>query len=663
MRVNEQIPRQAFQWFLLAQLFLMVPHVLRLPIWVSLTYGVCLLWRWMIFLGRWNSIKLSFKLLLIFTSIVGIYFSYGSFLGLEASVALLMVAFSLKLVEMHNRRDALVLLYLSYFIIVIEFLFDQSLQISALMLLAALLITTSLNALNAMLYQRFHWRLIKNNALIFMQALPLMLFLFIVFPRFQPLWQVPLPSHQAKTGISDTMSPGDISQLSQNSALAFRVKFKDPPADLESLYWRTMALSDFDGRQWSRNFFNAQKKTSQKNALAILDDGLRYTVFYQPSYQPWLVSLAGAKTSDNDLFLTNDDNLAYKSNVYETIAYSVISHSQPLAATELSAREQVLNTTINRKSNPRSVDLATSILEASSSPRDYMTAILGIYRQQNFYYTLTPPILAQTTIDDFMFESKRGFCSHYASSFVFLMRAAGIPSRVVVGYLGGELNSLTGAVLVYQYQAHAWAEVWLVNEGWVRVDPTAYIASERVESSIASTVNLAMRGAGGTRNFSWFNRLRLRWDAVEYYWSTWVLQYKDKQQLAFIDRFLGGLSATRLMLMFVVVLGGVILWVLFDALSIRFYFNQKPEHKLYRTLLKKLAGLGYMRNENEGLVDFSNRVIATNVFANDTVKSDFLVATQAYSALCYERLTIQQRELLLVQLKVSVTVCCKALKK
>lgn len=666
MGVNQQIPRQAFQWFLLAQFFLMMPHVLRLPIWVSLAFGVCVFWRWMIFIGRWNAIKRSFKLLLIFSSVAGVFVSYGSFLGLESSVALLVIAFSLKLVEMHSRRDALLLIYLSYFLIVIEFLFDQSLHISALMLLAALLITTSLNALNETLYQHFRWHLIKKNALIFIQALPLMVFLFIVFPRFQPLWQVPLPSHQAKTGLSDTMSPGDISQLSQSSALAFRVKFADTPPVLESLYWRTMALSDFDDRQWSRNFFNAQKKTVHQ-PIVQLSNQTAYTVFYEATYQPWLVSLAGPQSSDSNVFLTNDDNLAYKNNVFETISYSVISQSESVATVNLSDRELSINTAINRASNPRAVNLADSLIQATLSKREYMAAILAIFRQQDFYYTLTPPLLGKATIDDFLFKSKRGFCSHYASSFVYLMRAAGIPARVVVGYLGGELNPLTGIVLVHQYQAHAWAEVWLLNEGWVRVDPTAFIDARRVESTIASrlinTTNRAMRGARSDHSLSWLNHLSLRWDAIEYYWATWVLQYRDQQQLAFIERFLGELSIARLIFLFVMVLGAVIFWVLFDVFSLHLFNRQKIERRLYQRLLKKLASLGYVLKEGEGLIDFTDRLKTQEVFVDKALKSDFLVATDVYYALCYEPLTLNQRELLLAQLKASVKVCCSGLNK
>ena len=650
------IPRNALAWILLSQAVLIVPHIARLPAWVLGTYVVCALWRIMVFQGRWSLPPKIVKVLLSLACFVGIYQSYGSLMGMEPTVALLFSGFSLKLLELGSRRDVYVVIFLAYFVALTEFLFNQDFAMVVLVFATVMLVTTALVALHQQDYQRFDWISLRKTAVLFAQAVPLMVVLFIIFPRFEPLWQVPMPSHQATTGIGESLAPGDISELAQSGELAFRAQFEQLPPAREKLYWRGLVLSQFDGRAWRQGklYKNFLTEPARRDLKTSLQDPLRYSLVQEPSYQPWLFTLALAHSDDTQVLAVDDYRLVRDGNIHSRIKVEVISDLnapiEPLLAAKIRRRETLLPS----RGNPQSRAYANQLYRESADDRAFVNAVMMAYFQQEFVYTLKPPLLGEHSIDDFLFNTRRGFCGHYASSFTFLMRAVGIPARVVTGYQGGEINPVNGTVLVHQFDAHAWAEVWLAGSGWVRFDPTGMVSPLRIEQGLERA--LAQEGSFledsplspmHFRNIAWLNNMRLQMDAYSYYWSSWVLQYKGQRQLDVMTALLGEINAFRVSL-FVVGIGALIMAVVaLFALAGRGRPRLPAETRLYLALCRRTAAAGYPRQQQEGAVAYAQRIGSCGVAWGPPL----LPASQVYNRLQYEPLSGEQRSVLLKQLR------------
>ncbi len=656
MSISWQIPRNCLAWILVSQLVLIIPHAERLPWWVLGAYVLCSLWRIMVYQGRWSFPPKSVKVLLSLLCFIGIYRSYGTMIGLEPTVALLFSGFCLKLLEVVNKRDVYVIIFLAYFVALTQFLFSQDFAVTVLIFATLLLITTALVALHQHSYDRLNIVSMRKAALIFIQAIPLMLVLFIVFPRFEPLWKVPLPSHQAKTGITDSISPGDISNLSQSGDLAFRAVFEGEVPARDKLYWRGIVMSDFDGRAWTQGELKKDFMSEQQTdaVLMQLQNPVRYSVIQEASYQPWLFTLALAYTADKNILEVTDYRLVYNDDIHTRIKYDVVSDQTAMIQPELDRRTRTFETQLPNNSNPQSLLFAKSLYAQSSGDKDYINRILRKFRQEEYIYTLKPPLLGQHSVDEFLFSTRRGFCSHYASSFVVLMRAAGIPARVVAGYQGGEINPITGTVLVHQFDAHGWAEVWLEGEGWVRVDPTAAVAPERIEFGLeramqeeGSFLSDAPLSPLRYRNLAWLNKIRLQLDAFSYYWSDWVLQYKGEKQSRALQKILGEVSPWRVAL-FVVGIGAmVLLFVAVDLLKGRSRPRPAKEVRIYLRLCKRLERAGYQRLQDEGPIEFAQRVADSE----PVWKAHLLAATRAFVTLSYEPLPAEQRKAVMKQLR------------
>ncbi|ARN75920.1 transglutaminase TgpA family protein [Oceanicoccus sagamiensis] len=656
MSISWQIPRNCLAWILVSQLVLLVPHAERLPWWVLAAYVVCTLWRIMVYQGRWSFPPKSVKVLLSLLCFVGIYRSYGTMIGLEPTVALLFSGFCLKLLEVVNKRDVYVIIFLAYFAALTQFLFSQDFLVSVLIFATLLLITTSLIALHQHSYARLNSISLRKAALIFMQAVPLMLVLFVVFPRFEPLWKVPLPSHQAKTGVSDSVSPGDISNLSQSGELAFRVVFEEAIPPRGQLYWRGLVLSEFDGRTWrqgeSKKDFMTQPQTD--DVLRQLKQPLRYSVIQEPSYQPWLFSLALAYSSNKNILAVNDYRLVYNDDIHTRIKYDISSDPKAKIQLDLDRRTRTFETQLPKGFNPQTQLYAQDLFRQSADVRDYIRRILRKFRQEEYIYTLKPPALGKHTVDEFLFDTRRGFCSHYASSFVVLMRAAGIPARMVAGYQGGEISPITGTVLVHQFDAHGWAEVWLEGEGWVRFDPTAAVSPDRIEYGLeramqqeGSFLSDAPLSPLRYRDVAWLNKIRFQMDAFSFYWSSWVLQYKGQKQSQVLQKLLGEVSPWRVALLILGVGGIVLLFVAADLLKGRSRPKPAKEVQIYLNVCKRLERAGYKRLADEGAIDFAKRVAESD----PSWKAHLLACTRAFVTLNYEPLPPDQRKAVLKQLR------------
>ncbi|EAR22520.1 transglutaminase TgpA family protein [Nitrococcus mobilis] len=615
MNAQQQIPRNALVWMIISLFTLAAPHVTRLPVWVLAVYGVAALWRSMVYRGRWSFPGRLVKLALILCACGGIYASYGNMLGLEPTVALLLTAFALKLIELAGRKDAYVLLFLGYFICITEFLFSQDLLIVLYSVLNTTLITTALVALHQPDQHRFNHGSLRLAAVMLAQAFPLMLVLFFLFPRIGPLWSVPIKRHTAKTGVSDVMQPGDISHLSQSDEVAFRAQFQGEIPPRSQLYWRGLVFSRLADGAW-RRLRNYEVAPNERRPAPVTTGGepLRYSVILNPTQQHWLYSLRYAESGQAGVMATADYLLYSPVELEDQYRYHARSWPDAVLEPELSDWRRRTELQLPKGGNPRTRQLALDMRAASASAAAFVGAVLAMFTHQPFVYTLQPPRLGTDPMDRFLFQTRRGFCEHYAYAFVVMMRAAGVPARVVAGYQGGEVNPVNRTVIVHQFDAHAWAEIWLRGRGWVRVDPTAAVAPERIELGLEQAVATEGSFLADSplsplryRGISWLNSLRLRYDALTYQWQSWVVGFNSERQYRVLQKLFGQLDASKLML---ILLGSgalVLVPVAGSLLARRRVHPLSPLDHTYLTFCDRLSRLGVVRNPGEGPAAFAER--------------------------------------------------------
>ena len=617
MKLLQQVPRNALAWIIISLFALLAPHAGRIPVWILLIYLFAAAWRIQVYRGQWSFPGRWVKVAMIVSGFAGIYFSFGSLIGLEPTVALLLTAFALKLIELVSRKDAYVLIFLGYFVCITEFLFTQDLLIVLYSLLNVIIITTALVALHQPGEHQFNRGTIRLAGTMVLQAMPLMLVLFFLFPRIGPLWTVPVKSHTAKTGMSDFMKPGDISNLSQSADVAFRVQFAGSIPDRSQLYWRGLVFSKLEQGAWtSLGHWDVPIAERRQQAVETSGASLDYSVIMEPTQQSWLFSLRYATPDRPGILAAPDFRLFSLAIVEAEFQYAVSSWPEAVLDLELSAWRRKVEVRLPGSDNPRLRELAASLRAASDSDQDYIDDVLDHFNTQPFVYTLKPPLLPDDdAMDVFMFDTRRGFCEHYAYAFTVMMRAAGIPARVVAGYQGGEVNPVNKTVIVHQFDAHAWAEVWLPGEGWVRVDPTAAVAPQRIEMGLEEAV-----AAEGTfladsplsplryRSVAWINQLRLRYDALTYRWQSWVVGFDGQVQFKLLRDVFGEVSAGRFAAALIGTWALVLLPVAISLLRKRDTKPQRPLDKLYLQLCERLEKLGYPRMTGESAVHYAERV-------------------------------------------------------
>ncbi|GAB1259748.1 transglutaminase TgpA family protein [Aurantivibrio plasticivorans] len=618
-----QLSRASFVWLLVSQLLLIVPHLGRLPIWVIAAWSVAVVWRVQIYRGIWGFPKPWVKATLLLVCVIGLGASFRKFYGLEPMIALLITMFILKLLEMSSKRDALLIIYLGYFVVATELLFYQSMLATIYVFFCVILLTTTLLSL----YQSAHTRpaiSFRYAATMVFQSVPLMFVLFITMPRVGSIWAVPQPTNTAKTGVSDSMAPGDFSNLAQSNATAFKVKFENEVIPLNSdLYWRGLVFSDFDGRRWELGGISSYPVPTRQSASAtraeplLQADGrpIRYNVIMEPTQQHWLYAIPTARSNEEAVRVTGDNRLVRRKPIGTRISYSVESYLNfAFQMDSLPSHIRRRNTYLPDGFNAESIATAHQWLnEVGNDERAYMQKVLNYFRS-DFVYTLSPPLLGRHSVDEFMWKTRRGFCEHFASSFTVMMRAAGIPARVVAGYQGGKWNPLENFLRVSQAEAHAWSEVWFEGEGWVRVDPTAWVAPNRIESGIDAALSVdevpLLTGTLSLERFShlsFINNLKLRLEAIEYQWQSTVMGYNQEQQTAFLRRLLGDITPMRIALL-LIGSGAVIL----AAIGVSLLISMRQQRmtladKYYHKFLKRLSTLGIERGKGEPPRTFARR--------------------------------------------------------
>jgi transglutaminase-like putative cysteine protease len=588
-------------WLTGSLLIVAVPHALRAPWWLTLL-ALCLYgWRFHCTLNR---APLPSRLLVIAIAVfgmIGIWLEYRTLFGRQPGVMLLMLFSGLKLLESRSHRDAAVAAFLAYFLIVTNFLYSQSIPTAAAMAVGLVAITATLVGFSAP--QRAAASNVRTAGLLLVHAVPAALALFLFFPRVEgPLWGMPRDAYTGLTGLSETMSPGNLSGLAQSDAIAFRVTFEGsapPPAER---YWRGPVLWDFDGRTWSgaRALFPPFAPPEGEGVY-------RYSVVLEPHNHNWLFALETPALLPPNARRTFDGQVISRLPIRERMLYTMVSVTRPRGAPEEDPRWLQRALRLPPGFNPRARELAAGWRAAAGSDEAVVARALAFLREGRYVYTLEPPLLGPNSVDEFLFDTREGFCEHFSSAFTFLMRAAGVPARVVTGYQGGELNGVDRIFTVRQSDAHAWTEVYLRGRGWVRIDPTAAAMPTRVQSGLARALPQGAHLPFMMRpDMEWLRHLRGQWEALAHRWNVWVLAYNPERQrelmLALGMRSPDWRNLTAALL---TVLGLLTLALL--AWSLRRLARPDPVQKAWQAFCRKLAARGVERASHEGPRDFSAR--------------------------------------------------------
>jgi transglutaminase-like putative cysteine protease len=603
MRPAAPLPSPLVFGLLACILLVSAPHAEHLPLWVSTLCSALLAWRAYL---SWSGNPLPPRWLLLgvtIASVAAIAITFRSLFGRDVGVTLLILLVTLKLLELRSVRDATLLIYLACFIIITNFFYSQSIPTALFMLATLLAIMATwvhLHTGDLRLKPR-----LRIAGILLLQAIPLSLVLFVLFPRVQgPLWGMPQDAY-ASSGLSDTMAPGSISRLSLSDAVAFRVTFGDRTPLRGQMYWRGPVLWDFDGTTWTRGHGLAMRPPS----LADAGTPLAYTVTLEPHNKPWLFALEMPDKISIRAFQTSDFQLLNRRPVNTRLRYEATSHLSYRASPDEPPQQLQRALELPSGFNPRTRQLAQEWRTEHRDDQAVMDAALAYFNRNGFEYTLEPPLLGTNSVDDFLFRTRKGFCEHYASSFVFLMRAAGIPARVVTGYQGGEFNDLGGYYVLRQYDAHAWAEVWLRERGWVRVDPTGAIAPSRIQDGLNAALpgNTALPFLARTHS-SLLLKLRVNLDALANQWNQWVLGYDSERQFAFLTRL--GMEDITWKKLALNMLGGVALLAgLFTLFMLRRLAVRQHDavQAAYLRFCRKLDKHGTTRAAHEGARDFAAR--------------------------------------------------------
>ena len=521
-------------------------HLGRLPVWLIVFSITALVWRLSMFTGRVPKANWFIKLILVSSGFIGIYYSYGATLTIEGMVSLLIAGVMLKPLEVSKYNDSYLLIFLNYFLCALLFLFDRT-PLDFLLVIFVMVLTLASQVLVHFYDQANRVQSIKTGLGLLLKSIPLALVLFFVLPRVGPLWTLNIPTQSGVVGLSDSMSPGSIAQLGKNNELAFRVKILEGDLPMNQRYWRTLTLNEFDGQTWQVS--KAYQQENNNNFYDPSRNSNRYEVMVEPHEKNWLFALGAAKPLTQGITIQNDATLRSKRKLYNQWQYQVGSnYGELLPQTLLTRTEWLTYTYLPEGSNPKAKAFAQQLKQQADNLPLFIEILRSYISTQGFNYTLSPGVYdGDHQIDDFLFESKSGFCSYYAGSLAFLLRSINVPSRVVVGYMGGEDNEISQTMSIYQRDAHAWVEVFIEGQGWLRLDPTAWVSPERVESGLQQAIPNEFQGFNTSAQ--WLKDLRKQWQAFDYLWNEWMLSYKGGKQQALLQDLWGKRNTNELIML------------------------------------------------------------------------------------------------------------------
>lgn len=598
-----------------AFLFAAMPHLAAMPPWLALVIVLAAAWRGAVELFGLRRPNWLVRGFLTFGGLALVMFHYGTFWGRRAATVLLCVMIAAKLSEMFRLRDARVVAALGYFLIATQFLFSQQLLLFAYLVVGCALVTAAL-----MRIQRDAdgaappdtgptanapgvAGVVRDGFMLMLLAVPFALVLFALFPRLaSPLWGMPENALDGRTGLSDEMSPGNIASLFADDSPAFRVSFDGPPPPRSERYWRGPVLWRFDGRTWRRLFYSnrAPERTPRPGPGAFA-----YTVQLEPSERRWLFSLDYPVRAPEDARLTADFELINKTPVTTLMSYDVISQPDFQDSVKLLQTVRRFALLLPEGSNPRTQAYAQELRDQYADDRALIDAVLTWFNQDDFFYSLETAPLGRHGADEFLFDLRVGYCEYYASAFVILMRAAGIPARIVTGYQGGYWQAADEYLLVRQSDAHAWAEVWLEDQGWTRVDPTAAVSPSRIRDGARSILS----GSAGWLSGEWLYRLRNQYDRLQNVWNRWVLGFDATRQQNFLaslglDRLPPGIKAALL-----VALAGLVLVPLAMLLHATTKTRRRPDRldRAWLRLRRRLRRGGIRPKTGETPLELARR--------------------------------------------------------
>ena len=608
--MQQSISQRTIIFLLISIGLITAPHALNVPVPVFVFFTILLVWR---LTGVWFPAYLPNQMLVFLLLLSGVsllVIMHQGVFGRDAGTAVFVVALGLKLLEIKTARDIYLITYLAFIVAASQFLYVQNILMTAYIMLVCVSLLGTLICINSGGLSNIVS--LKVAGKILLQALPLMIIIFIFFPRMEaPRWSFLQNKNQATSGLSATLEPGSISQLGLSDELVFRAKFSSDLPQRKDRYWRGPVFSFTDGKTWMQTKNKSFKQHLDK--VRFIGKPYQYQLLMEPQTKKWVFALDMPAVFEWPLYEKGNHQLLTFEQPGKRAEYVVTSYAQYntgyITKAELSDNLQL------PKRNEGRIDRLVRQLGGFDTPAEtFINNVFAHFRNNEFYYTLMPPLMDEKPIETFLFDARAGFCGHYAAAFVYIMRVAEIPARIVSGYQGGVFNETGGFIEVRQANAHAWAEVWIADKGWVRYDPTSAIAPERIEQD----VNIAQQIANNVVSFApiqldsqglfYLKMARSLWSSVDYNWQRWIINYDRKHQMDFLSGF--GIDSLKAMMYWLLGL------VATATLLLALYVFRKQTLILdkaqiyYAKACRKLAKIGLVKEDNEGANDFSRRVNA-----------------------------------------------------
>ncbi|NOR20454.1 MAG: DUF3488 domain-containing protein [Xanthomonadales bacterium] len=644
------VNRRGILWVIAALCISMFPQLTSMPVHLVPITLLPIVWRLLAELRNWKPLPMILRVAATIIAVAALVLTYGGLMGRRAAVSMLVLMLSLKLLETFRTRDARIVASLSLFLCGTQFLFSQGVP------MIIYIIACLLSSLTALMY--LHRREAFENlgkapeagrnlfselgfgVRLLALAFPIGIALFLFFPRWgAPMWGIPEEALDARSGLSDSMSPGSIQGLFMDDSPAFRVKFEGSIPSNSERYWRGPIFWDFDGSSWktsylSRNILATDKPDPEKAPF-------RYEVQMEPTEQRWIFALDYPALVPRGTRLTADYQLLARRPITKLREYVMASDPNYFDSPVLKKTLRHAALELPEGYNPRTAELMSQWRQEASSDTEIVRRTLTYFNQQQFRYTLNQALLSRHTVDEFLFDTREGFCEHYASAFTVMMRMAGIPSRVVTGYQGGWFNSIGSYLLVRQSDAHAWSEVWIKGSGWTRIDPTAAVAPSRVQQGAIES--LAQRRH--VFDYQWLRNARNSFDLFQRSWNNWVVAFNSDRQSRLFSIFgWEFLDAAKL----VIAMIGAILVIsagifLLAPLLLRVYSTKKQDPLLltWQKFTRKLSRAGIEARPSMGPMELA--AVATGQL-NDSDDAINRI-TEIYVLCRYSKQVNRQQEL------------------
>jgi transglutaminase-like putative cysteine protease len=608
--MSPHIAQERLFWTVGCLALALLPHVGDMPPWVLIVCGIAAALRLGLGAAGRGAPAAPWRTLIGLAAIGLLFAQFHTFNGITAGTALLGLVAGLKLLETQNRRDLGVMILLVYFLCLDALLVGSSFALLAYLVGVCWVTTATLLRLTASEPGPTWPASLRYAGRILAHAMPLALLLWLFFPRLaEPLWRLAANDQSATSGIGETMSPGDLANLALSDEIAFRVHFFGATPPAEQRYWRGPVLDRFDGRVWRR----ADPDGTAEAGLRAEGPEYRYRISLEPYPHAWIFALDWPTVWDAPHARLTPDGMLIGPGPL-TMGLDMIASARPRRRDPeplpeaLRRRETAL---APATANPRTIALARMLRREHPGEGDFVTSVLTMVHDQDFYYTLAPPPLeSQDPVDEFLFDTKRGFCGHYASAFAVLMRAAGIPARIVTGYYGGRFNRYGDYWILRQSDAHAWVEIWIEGQGWQRIDPTSAIDPSRVERQLRDEqAAISLANTDLSSALPWIAALRLRADALRLLWRDRILRYNEDSQQSLLARLhVPNPDAEKLVFVLAATLAAALAWLTWQ---VRRELEPRPRDALrraYQQLCAKLARVGLARAAHEGAEDYAARV-------------------------------------------------------